>query len=67
MSAEGEPLWMRHAIWWHVDPLGLTSADTTSADTTNADTTSATPGGRTDDLRVERRGPAAARRAQPSP
>jgi cyclomaltodextrinase len=27
-----EPDWVRHAIWWHVYPLGFTGADTTGAD-----------------------------------
>jgi cyclomaltodextrinase / maltogenic alpha-amylase / neopullulanase len=26
-----EPAWVRHAIWWHVYPLGFTGADTTGA------------------------------------
>jgi cyclomaltodextrinase len=27
-----EPEWVRHAIWWHIYPLGFTGADTTGAD-----------------------------------
>jgi cyclomaltodextrinase len=28
----GEPDWVRHAIWWHVYPLGFAGADTTGAE-----------------------------------
>ena len=30
----GEPSWVRHAIFWHVYPLGFAGADTTGADRT---------------------------------
>ncbi|MCK9894116.1 alpha-amylase family glycosyl hydrolase [Frankia sp. AgB32] len=32
MNADREPAWVRHAVWWHVYPLGFTGADTTGAD-----------------------------------
>jgi cyclomaltodextrinase len=32
VSAGREPAWVRHAVWWHVHPLGFTGADTTGAD-----------------------------------
>ncbi len=28
MSTRSEPAWVRHALWWHVYPLGFSGADT---------------------------------------
>ncbi|WP_243407760.1 alpha-amylase family glycosyl hydrolase [Frankia canadensis] len=31
MTLSREPAWVRHAVWWHVYPLGFTGADPTGA------------------------------------